>query len=235
MNIIITGASRGIGQQIAKIMANDDNNRILAISRNKPKLKQLQVECLDLNSNSKLIPITFDLVEENFSPLLDEIKKYVDHVDILINNAGQLVMKPFESYTSEDISRMMNVNFYSPAKLIKSVLPLLRRAKSAHVVNISSMAGFQGSSKYPGLSFYSASKAAIATLTECLAEEYKESSIRFNALCLGAVQTEMFEEAFPGYEAPVSSKEMGDFIVDFALSASKVMNGKVLPVSLSNP
>lgn len=235
MNIIITGSSRGIGYQIAKILSRDDQNRVIAVSRNKPKLKQLQVECLNGNKNSKVIPVPFDLSEKNLLPLKEEVARYFDHVDVLINNAGSIIKKPFESIKDEEIDALFNLNLLSPVRLIKIFLPLLKRAKEGHVVNISSMAGFQGSSKFPGLSFYSMSKAALAALTECLAAEYASSSVHFNALCLGAVQTEMFEEAFPNVQAPVTPEEMGEFIANFALKANKVMNGKVLPVNLSNP
>lgn len=97
------------------------------------------------------------------------------------------------------------------------------------------MGGFQGSSKYPGLSYYSASKAAIACLTECLAVELKQFGIKVNCLALGAVQTEMLAEAFPGYAAPVSSEEMGEYIAGFALTGQKFYNGKILPVAVTNP
>jgi len=85
------------------------------------------------------------------------------------------------------------------------------------------------------MSLYSASKGALAILTESLAEELKEQNIRVNALALGAVQTEMLEEAFPGYQAAVTAEEMADFITDFALKAHSYINGKIIPVSLSTP
>ena len=97
------------------------------------------------------------------------------------------------------------------------------------------MGGFQGSSKFPGLSAYSASKAALANLTECLAEELKEKNICANCLALGAVQTEMLETAFPGYVAPVKSREMASFIAYFATRGHQFYNGKILPVSVSTP
>jgi NAD(P)-dependent dehydrogenase (short-subunit alcohol dehydrogenase family) len=107
--------------------------------------------------------------------------------------------------------------------------------KGSHIVNIASMGGFQGSSKYKGLSYYSASKAALACLTECLATEFQESKIKVNCLALGAVQTEMFEAAFPGNKAPVKAHEMAEFIADFALKGHKFFNGKILPVATNNP
>jgi len=97
------------------------------------------------------------------------------------------------------------------------------------------MGGFQGSVKFKGLSYYSASKAAIACLTECLATEFADSGISVNCLALGAVQTEMLNEAFPGYKAPVDSLQMAEYITDFALRGHKVFNGKILPVAMSTP
>jgi NAD(P)-dependent dehydrogenase (short-subunit alcohol dehydrogenase family) len=108
-------------------------------------------------------------------------------------------------------------------------------AGRAHIINISSMGGVQGSIKFPGLSSYSSAKAALGVLTECLAEEFKESNIRFNTLALGSVQTEMLEAAFPGYTAPLKPMEMAIFIKDFAERGGNFFNGKILPVSLSTP
>ena len=105
----------------------------------------------------------------------------------------------------------------------------------SHVVIISSMGGIQGSVKFPGLSAYSSSKAAVINLTELLAEEYKESGPSFNVLALGAVQTEMLQEAFPGYKAPTTPSEMARFIGDFAFTGNKFFNGKILQVSNSTP
>jgi NAD(P)-dependent dehydrogenase (short-subunit alcohol dehydrogenase family) len=89
--------------------------------------------------------------------------------------------------------------------------------------------------KFAGLSAYSTSKAAVASLTELLAEEYKESGIAFNCLCLGAVQTEMLEKAFPGYQAPLNPVEVAKYIADFTQNAHNYLKGKIIPVSLTNP
>jgi NAD(P)-dependent dehydrogenase (short-subunit alcohol dehydrogenase family) len=97
------------------------------------------------------------------------------------------------------------------------------------------MGGFQGSAKFPGLAAYSVSKGALSILTECLSVELSDKNIKANALCLGAVQTEMLEEAFPGIEAPLSAKEMGNYISNFAIEGSAFYNGKILPVALEDP
>jgi NAD(P)-dependent dehydrogenase (short-subunit alcohol dehydrogenase family) len=115
----------------------------------------------------------------------------------------------------------------------QALLPAL--APNAHIVNISSMGGFQGSLKFAGLAAYSTSKAALCAFTELFAEEYKATGIHMNCLCLGAVQTEMLAAAFPGYIAPTSASQMAHFIADFALNSGAFFNGKIIPVSSSNP
>ena len=138
-------------------------------------------------------------------------------------------------YSWEEIRQVFNINFFGPALFTKLLISNLGSIEPGHVVNIGGMGGYQGSVKFPGLSFYSASKAAIANLTECLAEEYKEYNISFNCLAMGAVNTEMLKKAFPGYIAPVEPDQMGKFIAEFAISGHKYFNGKVIPVSLSTP
>ena len=161
------------------------------------------------------------------------INNKFDHVDILINNAGQLVNKPFNKTTFNDFESVYKVNVFGAAELIRLLIKSFN--SSCHIVNISSIGGIAGSSKFSGLSAYSSSKGALNILTEMLSEEFKESDIKINSLALGAVQTEMLNDAFPGYKAPLSAKEMAKFILDFSLNGSKFFNGKIIPVSISNP
>lgn len=237
MNIVITGASKGIGYALAKLFANNENNTVIAIARSENLLKELKNECIRQDLRSQLKTIAFDIEKptEVKNALRNEILNHIPFIDILINNAGYLINQPFGEITIEDMQKSFQVNIISHAVLIQDLIPLLKKSTSAHVVNISSMAGFQGSSKFPGLSVYSSSKAALASLTECLAEEYKNDGIKFNSLALGAVNTEMLKEAFPGYYAPLNAVQMAEFIHDFSLNGSKYFNGKILPVSLSTP
>ncbi|HKR03686.1 MAG TPA: SDR family oxidoreductase, partial [Bacteroidia bacterium] len=152
---------------------------------------------------------------------------------LLINNAGLLINKPFEELSETDWLNMYKVNVFGPVKIIKTILPLMGKTNKTHIVNISSYGGFQGSSKFRGLSGYSSGKAALANLTECLAEEFKNKNISVNCLALGSVQTEMLAKAFPGYTAAVSPQQMAQFIVDFAFTGHNYFNGKILPVTLS--
>ncbi|KGE85461.1 MAG: SDR family NAD(P)-dependent oxidoreductase [Phaeodactylibacter xiamenensis] len=227
-NIIITGASRGIGRDTALQLAKD-GHRVLALSRNEAALKELQQEAGD-----NLHYLAYDITSPDARPLLEIVEPW-GNVDVLINNAGYLLNKPFHETTGTDWENVMGVNFHGPVHLLQMLRPFLQAAEKAHVLNIGSMGGYQGSSKFPGLLAYSVSKAAIATLTECLAEEWKDSGVCVNCLALGAVQTEMLAAAFPGMQAPVSSAQMGGFLSYFALQGHHFFNGKVLPVSVSTP
>lgn len=235
--VIITGASRGIGFATAKYFMSLDHFKVIALSRNKPGLELLAAECSALNKTSELIPVVFDFDDFLADPSkgIQPIAKIISHVDILINNAGFLVKKSFDQIASGDILKMLRVNFMGPSMLIRELLPFMGRAGYTHIVNIGSMGGFQGSSRFPGLACYSASKAALANLTESLAVEFKDKNIIINCLAIGAVQTEMLAQAFPGYNAPVKPEEMAAFIADFALHSHKFMNGKIVPLALSNP
>ncbi len=236
MNIIITGASRGIGHAVARKFS-EAGHSILAISRNAARLEELVQMCKNANPDSNLRMLVYDLsdLSGNLSAFKDLMSGYFTHIDILINNAGYLVNKPFDRLQPEDVGHSMEVNFSAPFFGIQALMPLLCAAENPHVVNIGSMGGLQGSRKYPGLAAYSSSKGALATLTECLAEEYMDEGIRFNYLALGAVQTEMLAEAFPGYKAPLAPGEMASFITDFALTGHRYFNGKILPVALNTP
>jgi len=236
MNIIITGASRGIGRETAKIFAANKKNLIIVISRSKDKLQSLKTECSDKEAG-ELIPLVTDLenITKNEKKIYDFVIKHMKSVDILINNAGFLQKTLFSETSCDNAERTFNINFFAPAQLIKLLLPLMGKEKRSHVINISSMGAVQGSAKFPGLSYYSASKAAIANLTECLAEEYKEQNIAFNCLALGSANTEMFNEAFPGYKAAVTAQEMAILISDFAVKGDKYFNGKIIPVSGNTP
>jgi short-subunit dehydrogenase len=234
MNIIITGASKGIGPEIIKILCKHKGNHIVAISRNGDGLRKLVNESMKVHAEAKILPIEFDLSQFDFYPfLLQKIENFFLHVDVLINNAGRLVNKPFEKIEAQDFDDIFNVNVKSVFLLTQMLIPIM--GKGGHIINIGSGGGFQGSTKFPGLSAYSASKGAVAVLSECLAEELQEREISVNCLALGAVQTEMFKEAFPGKRAPLTPAQMAEFIADFAMTGMKYFNGKILPVSVSVP
>lgn len=227
MNVIITGASRGIGFELVKQFLNAGDT-VFCLTRNLEPLKS--IDHVNLKS------ISTDLSsQDSMNTAVAFIKKEVSHIDCVINNAGSLINKPYETISYNELQKVYQVNVFAPYYLTQQLLSVLGKEKKSHVVNISSMGGFQGSAKFPGLSAYSSSKAAIVGLTECLAEELKDKNIAVNCLAIGAVQTEMLAEAFPGYEAPLSPKQMAEYIFDFTLKGHQYYNGKILPVSSSTP
>lgn len=224
-NIIITGSSRGIGFEMAQLFANE-GHQVLALSRNENPIQEL--------NHKNITSFSFDIANKaDIKKMEDYISKNWTSVDVLINNAGKLLNKPFLQSSMDEFEEIYRVNVFGVAHITQSVIPFM--SKSGHVVTISSMGGVQGSAKFPGLAAYSSSKGAVITLTELWAEEFKENGPSFNVLALGAVQTEMLEEAFPGYQAPVTALEMASYIKDFALSGHKLYNGKMLQVSNSTP
>jgi len=224
-NIIITGTSRGIGFELVHLFANQGHN-VLALSRNAQPVNNLHFE--------NITSMAFDLANpDDYEKVTSFIKTEWKHVDVLINNAGTLLNKPFAETSMDDFEKVYKTNVFGVAEMTRIVLPFMK--KDSHVVTISSIGGVQGSVKFPGLSAYSSSKGAVITLTELLAEEYKETGPQFNVLALGAVQTEMLKEAFPDYQAPTTALEMATYIHDFALNGNKLYNGKLLQVSNSTP
>lgn len=222
-NVIITGTSSGIGLELVKTYSKNGYN-VISLSRSN----------LDEKSLKNVKHINFDITnDESITNLADTINKEYASIDILINNAGKLINKPFEDFTKKDFYSIYDVNVFGVVNLIQKLLPFFN--KDSHVVNISSIGGLIGSSKFPGLSAYSSSKGALNILTEVLAEEYKQKGPKFNSLSLGSVNTPMLNKAFPGYSASVSPDEIASFIFNFANSGSKIFNGKVIPVSSTNP
>jgi 3-oxoacyl-[acyl-carrier protein] reductase len=223
--IVIVGASRGIGLELVKLFADNGRYKVIALARNTEN-KYLAFP------NITYLPL--DLESKTLVQDLDAAISSVKTIDILINNAGKLINKAFTDLTSQDLQSSYQVNVLGVMQTVQQAVPKMLE-NGGHIVNISSMGGFQGTVKFAGLSAYSTSKAAVASFTELFAEEYKTSNIKMNCLCLGAAQTEMLEEAFPGYEAPMSAGKMAEYIFNFALNGHEWYNGKILPVSMSTP
>jgi 3-oxoacyl-[acyl-carrier protein] reductase len=224
---MVTGASKGIGLQTA-LHLSQQNLTVIATARSEEALQKLA------DQSDRILPVPADLTtQEGIQTLQDAVANHEQDLGYLIHNAGALINKPFMELTDADWSKMMDVNLLSVVRLTRNLVPMM--SEDAHIVNISSMGGFQGSAKFPGLSAYSVAKGGLSILTECLAAELGPQNITCNCLCLGAVQTEMLAEAFPGFDAPVTPEEMGTYIADFALNGATFYNGKILPVALHDP
>ncbi|TSD66037.1 SDR family oxidoreductase [Inquilinus sp. KBS0705] len=234
MNIIITGASSGVGFEAVLELILSGKHKVIALARSQNKLEKLLDIAKGLNPDCELYAIAFDIVHDDYAGLQQFISANFDgRVDVLVNNAGVLINKPFTQLLESDFVEMLQSNYIGHVRIIQSLLQYM--GEGGHILNIGSMGAYQGSAKFSGLSAYSASKAALHTLTECLAQELVEQGIKVNCLALGSAQTEMLEQAFPGYESPVMAFEMGKYIADFAVTGQRFFNGKVLPVALSTP
>ena len=221
--IVVTGASKGIGFELVRFLVSQ-GHVVYALSR----------DVKALVASEKLHPISLDLTdEESIIKFAEQLNSNQISIDALINNAGSLINQSFSTTTKNDFEAIYRVNVFGLASITRLLLPLI--SSKGHVVNISSMGGIGGSSKFSGLSAYSSSKGAVNILTELLAEEYKETGPFFNGLALGAVQTEMLAKAFPGFKAPLSPGEIAPYIAQFALTGQQFYNGKVLPISSSTP
>lgn len=240
MNIVITGASKGIGYNTAIYLAKNPNNKIFALSRDVNKLKKLAAEC-DSGNNIEIIPCDVSnekSVEESVKKISDKISG----LEVLINNAGMLINKPFAELTILDWHSVYNVNVFGVVNITKALLPLMLRGQissatntKSHLLNISSVGGINGSIKFAGLSSYSSSKGALITISECLSEELKSSGVRVNCIALGSVDTEMFKIAFPGIKASAGVLETAAWIGDFAIDGHRFFSGKIIPFSTSTP
>jgi len=223
-NVIITGTSSGIGFELVKLFS-EKNHNVLAISRNNNALRTLNLQ--------GVMPIDLDLTESEDYNSLDKYLSSFKNIDILINNAGYLINKPFEETTLKDFQEVYSTNVFSVAMLTKKIIGFM--SESSNVVNISSIGGVQGSMKFAGLSAYSSSKAALNILTEMLAEEYKDRKIHFNSLALGSVETKMLKKAFPDFKASTSAIEMANYIYQFSVDGYMFLNGKIVSVSSTTP
>lgn len=228
--IIISGASSGIGFETAIELAVK-GHKVLALARSEYKLANLQNIILGINPLAKINVLVFDIINGNYENLQQAIKLKWGTFNILINNAGTLINKSFLETTSADFANMFACNVLGHVNMIKNLYKIMDL--NSHIINIGSMGGFQDSSKFEGLSAYSASKAALHNLTQCFSHELLKYQISVNCLALGSAQTEMLEKAFPNYKSPVMAFEMGQYIANFALMGHKFYNGKILPVALN--
>ncbi len=148
MNIIVTGASRGVGHALVREFAKDPAHHIVAIARDIRALNDLQGACLNDQEDAHVYPVGYDLTEAAFpGRLLNDIEATIGKADILINNAGLLIQKPFSDVSPEDIDRLLDVNFKSVVLLIQALLPYMN--PGSHIVNIGSMGVFRVVSNLP--------------------------------------------------------------------------------------
>jgi len=227
--VCITGSGRGLGFELVQSFLNETELHVAAITRNGEILRKKLESSFPEN---RLTVIEADIsTDEGRDTIFTEIKN-LPELGYIIHNAGMLLFKPFQEITEKELRDIYSINVFAPFLLTQKLLPLMH---STHTISISSVGGVEGSMKFAGLAAYSSSKAALNCLTEMLSEEFKETDNVFNCLALGSVDTEMFTAAFPGAVASSTTKDMADYIVSFAVKAPKIMRGKIISLSVSNP
>jgi NAD(P)-dependent dehydrogenase (short-subunit alcohol dehydrogenase family) len=218
-----------VGEATVLRLARVDRCRVLAVARDARALEMLA------DKGEGLVETCETDVAMAAAPAIIKERVAGRRVHALVHNAGQLHMAPMGGHSGDALAALYRVNVFAPLLITQALVDELDGEPPGHVVHIGSMGGFQDSAKFAGLVAYSASKAALACMAQCLAEEFRERSIRSNCLALGSVDTEMLREAFPGYRAPVSAEAMGNHVADFALNGHRLYNGKVLPVAVTTP
>lgn len=228
--LVVTGASRGIGRATALALVREHGAQVLALARDGVALQALREEA----GGGAVEVLALDLATADAPQRVGEAVGS-RRLHGLVHNAGLLLKRPVGSYAAQDLHELFAANVFAPLLLTQELWGNLRGEPPGHIVHIGSMGGYQDSVKFPGLAAYSASKAALACLAQCVAEEGKAADVRSNALAIGSVATEMLAAAFPGYAAPTTAQEMGRFVARFAVEGHKLFNGKVLPVSATTP
>lgn len=182
---LITGATSGIGYELSKLFAKDRHN-LLLIARNKEKMQEIKKE-LEKKYSVCIFIIQKDLKDEQ---AVDEIYNFVKKnkliVDNLVNNAGFGSFGYFHKINRQWDLDMIKVNIVALTNLIKVFLPDMVRRNSGSILNIASTAAFQGG---PMMSVYYGTKAYVLSISEALAEEYKDTKVKISTLCPGPVNT----------------------------------------------
>lgn len=227
--IIVAGAGKGIGLACVKeILSSYPNHFVLACSRNIDELTKIGSE----NKNLFSLSADFSNISLNStSEIISRLSNF--NLKGIIFTAGILEKQNLNTITKSFFDSIYQNNVWSLISLIQIVSPYINN--STHIVTLGSMGGHTGTLKFSGMSTYSSSKAALACLTECIAEELKSTGASANCLNIGAVSTDMMKTAFPDYHTEITPDKMARFIVNFTLYSKDLLNGKVIPVSSTIP
>lgn len=185
---LITGASRGIGEGIAKEFAKNGYNLVLTCLKSESKLNAI-ANNLHKNLDTEILTHCGDISHEFFvEEVLDSVKMFFGKIDVLVNNAGIWESGLVHEMPAENFKRIIDVNVIGTYMMTKAFVPMMISQKSGCIINISSIWGNRGASME---SAYSASKGAINAFTQSLAYELAPSNIRVNAIAPGVIDTDM--------------------------------------------
>ena len=230
-NVLVTGASRGIGLAVAKAFL-DCGDRVFACARDVQTLDTLSEEY------SQLHPFSCDLTDpDQVDGLFEKIALFTDSLDVVVNNAGISKVGLLQDMSVVEWDELMNTNLRAPFLILRKALPGMIRAQKGSIINLSSMWGTYGASCEAA---YSASKGGLSALTKALAREVAPSGIRVNAIAAGAIDTSM--NAFLSPEEKTSLEEsiglgrmgtpgeVADLVLYLASDKSSYLTGAVIPL-----
>ncbi len=197
-NIVITGASKGLGKEIALRLCRKDANLIL-LARTKSLLEKTQEEIEELSGKKPLVFVCDISDEADVNRVAEEISNACKRVDVLINNAGIAIHKNSCEMSNEEMRKQFEVNFFGAFYCIKAFLALLKLGASAYILNVNSIA-----SKFAlaDNSIYSATKSALVRFSEGLRMELKEFDIQVGSFFPGLMRTSFQSDREEGYEFP---------------------------------
>ena len=222
---IVTGASSGIGQRTAELLA-ERGARVAVFARSEKKLAAIAAPFRD-----RMIVVSGDAAQiSDIERLFQETEKRLGRCDILINNAGMIDPARVVDTTPEQWDRMFAVNVRSTFMACRRALPSMIERGQGVIVNVASISGVLGPEKFPGFASYNASKAAVIAFTEALAVEVKDRGVRVNCISPGSVDTAMWAEASGGASAEMTAGEVAEAILFLASERSRPMNGQNLDV-----
>lgn len=235
--VLITGASRGIGRETAKVFAQNGYRVIINYFKSESEALSLKEELL--RSNSDCLAVKADVSKSSeVEKIMAEISKFTSHIDVLVNNAGIAFHKLLCDTSENEWNRLFDVNIKGMFNCTKAVLPNMIRRKNGKIINISSILGIDGASCEVA---YSATKAAVIGFTKALSKEVGPSNITVNCLAPGFIDTDMnnnlnrSEKEEIRLSTPLgklgTTYNIADAILFLASESSNYITGQVLCVS----
>ncbi len=220
---IITGAGRGVGRATALLFARA-GARVVLFSRTRAQLEEVATSIVQ--DGGEALTVVGDVArEEDVLALFEQVRERYGRLDILVNCAGIVAVRPFIEMDTATWDQVINVNLRGTFLCCREAFRLMSVQKQGVIINISSLSGVKGVEKFPGLSAYNVSKSAVAGLTEILAVEGKPHNIRVCVVSPGAVETEMLHEAAPHLKAGMTAEEMAEILLFLADDSGRMFSG----------
>lgn len=220
---IITGAGQGVGRATAQLFARE-GARVVIFSRTPAHLDETATTIRDAGGD--VLAIQGDVAQEDdVQKLFQQVRDAYGHLDILINCAGIVAVRPFVEMDTATWDQVLGVNLRGTFLCCREAFRMMSTQGQGVIVNISSLSGVKGVEKFPGLSAYNVSKSGIVGLTEILAVEGKPHNIRVCAVSPGAIDTAMLQQAAPHLKAGMTAEELADILLFLADDTGRMFSG----------